>query len=96
MYTCIDMQMGLSSSVRVYLITRIHCAFRPGADWPKDPKAKRVAEALLSDMSGSKSKPLAERQKAHILLYIYIYIYGGVPFVLHSKYEPAIQETPPA
>merc|ERR1712232_149268 len=36
-----------------------------GAEWPSEPKAKRVAETLFRDMCASRDKPLKERQKAY-------------------------------
>eukprot|EP00929_Paragymnodinium_shiwhaense_P052562 TRINITY_DN26328_c0_g1_i1.p1 TRINITY_DN26328_c0_g1~~TRINITY_DN26328_c0_g1_i1.p1 ORF type:complete len:690 (-),score=180.19 TRINITY_DN26328_c0_g1_i1:127-2196(-) len=39
-------------------------ALPPGTAWPADPKARKVAEALMADMSSSHSAPLATRQKA--------------------------------
>lgn len=36
-----------------------------GAEWPTEPKAKKVAETLFRDMCASRGKPLKERQKAY-------------------------------
>mmetsp|Transcript_63901 Transcript_63901/g.101299 ORF Transcript_63901/g.101299 Transcript_63901/m.101299 type:complete len:555 (-) Transcript_63901:64-1728(-) len=36
-----------------------------GAEWPSEPKARKVAETLFRDMCASRDKPLKERQKAY-------------------------------
>jgi hypothetical protein len=53
-----------------------------GVEWPKDPKAKRIAETLFRDMSKSRKAALDERQKA----------YRAACFTWHPDKNPRYQE----
>eukprot|EP00434_Breviolum_minutum_P042202 symbB.v1.2.037549.t1/scaffold5574.1/size49343/4 len=43
-------------------------ALPPRVEWPKGPKARRVAEAVYADMRKSREKPLAHRRRAYMAM----------------------------